>query len=34
LNAKKKLYIQREREIAAKKDERRVKERRCFIVSM
>jgi hypothetical protein len=31
LNGKKKLYIQREREIAAKKDERRVKER-CFNV--
>jgi hypothetical protein len=26
--------IFKEREIAAKKDERRVKERRCFIVSM
>jgi hypothetical protein len=31
LNAKKKLYIQRER-ISAKKNERRVKERRCFNV--
>jgi hypothetical protein len=27
-------WIFKEREMAAKKDERRVKERRCFIVSM